>query len=76
MNRNTILLIAALIVLAVIGFSAYHYKSIQPKNEDGPSSVAPSSDTPDAIDENLGSIDTGAGLDAELQATDQDIEKL
>lgn len=75
MNRNTALLIVLLIVLAAVGYMFYQRKAVQAPVEQ-PVYVAPTNDTPDAIDNELNSIDTGAQLDADIQSADKDIQSL
>lgn len=76
MKKNTIILIIVLVVLAAIGLSVYNRKAVEAPTSTTTSSVAPASDSPEAIDQELNNIDTGASLDADLDATDRDIKQL
>ena len=68
MKKNTIILIVVLVVLAAIGLSVFNRKAVEAPvvSSSTASSVAPVSDTPDAIDQDLNSIDTGVQMDADL----------
>lgn len=76
MNRNTVILVVILVVLAAIGLVVYNRHSVEAPMTATSTYQGPTSDTPDAIDKDLQDIDTGAGLDADIQATDKDIQQL
>jgi hypothetical protein len=75
MKRN-ILIIVAVVVLGIVGLSLYNRQGAQLPADSSYSDVAPTTDTPDAIDKDLGNIDTGAQLEADFEGTSQDIQKL
>ena len=76
MNRNTVILIVILVVLAAIGVAVYNRHAVQAPTTASSTYQGPTSDTPDSIDHDLQGIDTGAGLDADIKATDKDIQQL
>lgn len=75
MKRN-ILIVTVVIVLGIVGLSLYNRQSAQMQSDGAYSDIAPTTDSPDAIDKDLSKIDTGAQLDADLESTNQDILKL
>lgn len=76
MKKSTILLAVALVVLATIGFAIYQKRAAQAPTTASSTYQGPVSDSPDAIERDLESIDTGAQLDADLDATDKEIKSL
>lgn len=76
MKKNTIILVVLLVVLAAIGITVYQKRAAQAPTTASSTYQGPVSDSPDAIEQDLNSIDTGAQLDADLNATDQDIKSL
>lgn len=74
-NILVIVIIVALIALGIFAFYRNQARAPQQPSVDT-TYVAPTSDSPDAIQNELNSIDTGANLDADFQATDKDIKTL
>lgn len=76
MNRNTLILIAILVVLAAVGIGIYQRHAAQAPATGSSTVSGPDNDSPDAIDRDLNSIDTGTRMDVDLEATDKDIQNL
>lgn len=77
MNTKRIVIIALVVIVAgAVAFAAYRRRVQAPVSDPVTTYELPQSDSPDDIDKELDSIDTGADLDSDFRTTDADIKAL
>ena len=75
-GKKIILIALVVIVIGAIAFAAYRKRVQAPVTDSETTYQLPQNDSPDDIDKELNSIDTGANLDSDFQSTDADIKTL